>query len=43
MKKLTVCALAFMLVAAVSGVSFAQEHDKSSWYIGFGIGTGDGG
>lgn len=22
--------------------SFAQEHKKSSWYIGFGIGTGDG-
>jgi hypothetical protein len=22
--------------------SFTQEHKKSSWYIGFGIGTGDG-
>lgn len=43
MKKLIVSALALMLVVAVSGVSFAQEHEKSSWYIGFGIGTGDGG
>lgn len=43
MKKLIVPALALMLVVAVSGVSFAQEHKKSSWYIGFGLGTGDGG
>ncbi len=43
MKKLIVSALALMLVVAVSGVSFAQEHEKSSWYIGFGLGTGDGG
>lgn len=43
MKKLIVSAFALMLVIAVSGVSFAQEHEKSSWYIGFGLGAGDGG
>ncbi len=34
-----------IFVFAISGLSFAQggeEQVKSSWYIGFGIGTGDG-
>jgi hypothetical protein len=43
MKKLIVSAFALMLVVAVSGACFAKEHEKSSWYIGFGLGTGDGG
>lgn len=41
MKKLAVVIMALAMLCMAEG-SFAQEHQKSSWYIGFGLGTGDG-
>ena len=31
-----------LFVVATASTSFAEENQKSSWYIGFGLGSGDG-
>jgi hypothetical protein len=36
--KIALVTVLFLIIAANS--SFAQEHQKSSWYIGFGLGSG---
>ena len=41
MKKRAVAIVTLAMLCMAEG-SFAQEHKKSSWYIGFGIGTGNG-
>jgi len=43
MRKIAIYLFSLTLILLFSTFSFAQEHQKSSWYIGFGLGTGDGG
>jgi len=41
MKRFTVLLLAaLVLLLSVGGGLFAQEHQKDTWYIGFGLGSG---
>jgi opacity protein-like surface antigen len=40
MKKILVFLVACALALSFASLSSAQEHQKSSWYIGFGIGSG---
>jgi hypothetical protein len=46
MKKSLVFAVMIIITQMFSGISFAKigdsEHQKSSWYIGFGLGSGRG-
>lgn len=42
MKRITVLTMVFVFVIALISAGQAQGHQKSSWYIGFGIGTGNG-
>ena len=42
MKKILISVFSGALILLFSTFSLAQEHKKSSWYIGFGLGTGDG-
>ena len=42
MKRVIVSLFVLTVAIVVSGVCFAEEREKSSWYIGFGIGSGDG-
>ena len=40
-KAVTITLMFFIFVLVLSGLTFAEEKKKSSWYIGFGLGTGE--
>jgi opacity protein-like surface antigen len=42
MKRITVLAMSLAFVITLINAGHAQDHQKSSWYIGFGLGTGNG-
>jgi hypothetical protein len=44
MKKFSISILSLILVAVFTATAFAQDEDdsKGSWYIGFGLGSGQG-
>jgi len=42
MKKLSIFLASIFIVLSFVSLTFADSNQKSSWYIGFGIGSGDG-
>jgi hypothetical protein len=42
MKKAVMCVVSILFVFTVTSATVAETNQKSSWYIGFGLGSGDG-